>query len=227
MPKFAVDRLRDVALAARVLDQEDFARADDAGLAVAGGDFHRGVEIDDVLPPRRRVPVISVTALGGAKDDAGRGKARGDLAAGPNAFGLDLDIAEMGLAIVVGIEVMDVHHGLSVLVRGSGEANAEDRAERNGDGVDGNAGSRRHFICLHGRCLPVKLPPDYTDNRWAANLGLARTATLAHRRSRHCEQDAALTAVTDIVTCASPRSARAFVRPACQSGGASAVPARG
>jgi hypothetical protein len=67
----------------------------------------------------------------------------------------------MGLAIVVGVEVMDVHHRLSVLVRGRGEANAdaEDRAERNGDGAAGNAGSRRYFICLHSRCLPLNCWP--------------------------------------------------------------------
>src|SRR5579862_8867990 len=88
MTEFAVDGLRDVSLAVGILDQEYFARSDDPRFTVAGRDFHRRIEIDDVLLPRRRVPVVAVTALGGSKDNAGSGKARRYLAAGSNAFGL-------------------------------------------------------------------------------------------------------------------------------------------
>src|ERR1041385_3927989 len=90
--------LRQVTLAVGVLDQEHLARADQALLAVARGDLDARVEIDDVLPPRRRMPVEIIVAGGLAEDDAGCGKALRQLAAGPLLDPLDLDIAEMGLA---------------------------------------------------------------------------------------------------------------------------------
>ena len=70
MADLAFDVLREMALAGRILDQDDLARADEPALAVAGGNFDPGVEIDDVLAARRGVPVDVVLGLGFAKDDA-------------------------------------------------------------------------------------------------------------------------------------------------------------
>src|SRR2546427_449057 len=50
--RLAVERLGAMPLAPRVLDEEHFAGADAARLAVTRGDLHARVEIDDVLPPR-------------------------------------------------------------------------------------------------------------------------------------------------------------------------------
>src|SRR3989337_609626 len=51
-----VERLREMALAPRVLDKNDLTRADAACLAVARGELNARVEIDDVLPGRGRMP---------------------------------------------------------------------------------------------------------------------------------------------------------------------------
>ena len=59
-----------MALAGRVLDQNNLAGADLAGFAVARRQFNAGVEIDDVLPPRRRMPWPIVFRLGLTKNDA-------------------------------------------------------------------------------------------------------------------------------------------------------------
>src|SRR5438105_3366900 len=67
----ATDGLRQMSLAGGVLDQDHFAGADHAGLAVARGYLHAGIEVDDVLPARRRVPVEVVVGLDLAEDDAG------------------------------------------------------------------------------------------------------------------------------------------------------------
>src|SRR5258706_12940573 len=52
----ALDRLREVALARRILDEDDLARPDHARLAVAGGELPAGVEVDDVLAGRGPMP---------------------------------------------------------------------------------------------------------------------------------------------------------------------------
>jgi hypothetical protein len=70
MADLAFDMLRQVTLAGRVLDQDYLAGADNPAVAVARGYFDAGVEIDDVLPARGRVPVDVVLGLGFAKDDA-------------------------------------------------------------------------------------------------------------------------------------------------------------
>src|SRR5437016_12234800 len=92
-----VDRLGEVALAGRVLDQEHLAGADLAGFAVARGDLHTGVEIDDVLPPGCGMPVEIVGRRNLAEDDAGRRQALGELARTRLLDPLDLDITEVRL----------------------------------------------------------------------------------------------------------------------------------
>src|SRR5688572_18516551 len=103
------ERVRLVALAARVLDQEDLAGADDAAFPVARGDLHAALEVHDVLPPRRVVEVEIVIRLGLAEDNAVGGQALRQLAAAPLLGPLDLDVAEMRFAVGVGVEVVDAH----------------------------------------------------------------------------------------------------------------------
>src|SRR5437764_11155542 len=98
-----------MALAVGILAQEYLARADDALLAVARRDLHGAVEIDDVLPARCRMPIVVVAAGRFAEDDAGRREGRRGLAAGTLVLPFDLDVAEVGLALVVDVEIMDAH----------------------------------------------------------------------------------------------------------------------
>src|SRR5579862_327072 len=107
------DRFREVPLAGGVLDQDDLAGADDARSPVAGGDLDAGVEVDDVLPARRRVPVEVVIGLHLAEDDAGGGQALRKFAGAALLGPFDLDVAEMRLAAGVGIEVVDAHRAAS------------------------------------------------------------------------------------------------------------------
>src|SRR5580700_9642285 len=109
MADLVLDVVGEVALAVRVLDQDHVARLDEAAFAVARGDLHPGVEVDDVLPARRRVPVDVVLGLGLAKDDAGRRQLLRHLAAAPLLDPVDLDVAEMRFAVRVGVEVVNLH----------------------------------------------------------------------------------------------------------------------
>jgi hypothetical protein len=101
-----------MALAGDVLDEDHLAGADHPRLAVARGDLHAGVEVDDVLPARRVVPVEIVARLHLAEDDAGRGQALRHLAGRPFLDPFDLDVAEMRLAAGVGVEIVHAHRVL-------------------------------------------------------------------------------------------------------------------
>src|SRR4029077_18332788 len=92
-----------------VLDQDHLADADHSALAVAGGYFDAGVEIDDVLAAWCGVPVDIVLGLGFAKDNAGGRQAFGQFAAAPFLDPLHLDVAEMRLAAGIGIEIVYTH----------------------------------------------------------------------------------------------------------------------
>src|SRR5580658_1526460 len=107
MPDLVLDVVGEVAFAGRVLDRDDLAGRDKATFAVARGQLYPGVEIDDVLAARRRVPAEIVLGLGLAKDDAGRRQFLRQFAAAPLLGPIDLDVAEMRLTTGVGVEVMD------------------------------------------------------------------------------------------------------------------------
>src|ERR1700730_14253639 len=110
---FAFDRLGEVPLAGRVLDEDHLAGSNRAALAVARGDLHTGVEIDDVLPPWCRVPVEVVGRRGLAEDDPGPRQAAGNLAAACFLGPFDLYVAEMGLAARIGVKVVYPHRRVS------------------------------------------------------------------------------------------------------------------
>src|SRR6516162_703695 len=109
-----VDRLGKVPLAGRVFDQDHLAGADLAALAVARRDLNARVEIDDVLPPWRRMPVEVIGGRDLAKDNAGRRQPLGELAPARFLDPFDLDIPEMGLAARVGVEVVYPHRRVSL-----------------------------------------------------------------------------------------------------------------
>src|SRR5271165_6799639 len=95
--------------AAGVFDEDYLAGADLTGLAVARGNLNAGIEIDDVLPAWRRMPVEIVGRRHLAKDDAvGREPLR-QFAAWRFLDPLDLDVAPMRLAVGVGIKIVDSH----------------------------------------------------------------------------------------------------------------------
>src|ERR1700751_6358487 len=107
MPDLPLDMLRQVPLPGRVLDQDHLADADDPTLTVAGGYLHACVEIDDVLPARRRVPVDVVLGLGLAKNNPSGRQAFGQFAATPLLDPFHFDVTKMRLAAGVGIEIVD------------------------------------------------------------------------------------------------------------------------
>src|SRR5580692_7909502 len=109
MPDLSLHVLRQVALAGSVLDQDHLADADHPALAVAGGYLHPGVEIDDVLPARRGVPVDVMLGLRLAKDNTRGRQALGKLAAPALLDPLHFDVAEMRLSARVGIQIMYAH----------------------------------------------------------------------------------------------------------------------
>src|SRR5262245_28707113 len=110
----ALDGLGEMALAVRVLDEANLAGADPARLAVARGDLHAGIEIDDVLASRRRMPVEIVVGLDLAKDDAGRRNPLREPAGAGRLRVLDLDVLEVRLAVLVRVEPVNLHEGLLV-----------------------------------------------------------------------------------------------------------------
>src|SRR3984957_15860678 len=103
-----------MASAGDVFDQDDLTGTDDAGFAIAGGQFDAGIEIDDVLSAGRRMPGAVVFGLGLAEDDAGGGQTGGGFALRPFLRPVDLDVAPVGFPLGVAVEVVDVgsHHAL-------------------------------------------------------------------------------------------------------------------
>src|SRR5229473_5424201 len=102
-----------MSLARGVLDQDHFTRADDPRFAVAGGDLDASIEIDDVLPARRRVPVEVIGRLHLAEDDAGRRQPLRQFAGAALLDPFDLDVAEMRLAARIGVKIVYPHRAIS------------------------------------------------------------------------------------------------------------------
>src|ERR1043165_9220545 len=109
MPKLAIEGLRQVPLAPGVLDEDHLPGADAARLAVARGDLHARVQVDDVLPPGRGVPVEVIVGLDLSENDARGRQARGE-AAGPAGLHVrNLHVLEVGLALLIDEQMMDLH----------------------------------------------------------------------------------------------------------------------
>src|SRR6185312_11603799 len=103
------NRLRQMTLAAHVLNQDYLAGADLPCLPVTRGDLHTAVEIDDILAAWRGVPGQIIVARGFAEDDASGGKPGRQLAAIPLLDPFDLDIAPVAFAGIIDIDIMNAH----------------------------------------------------------------------------------------------------------------------
>src|SRR5262252_1158951 len=101
--------LRQMALAAGVLDEQHLTCTDDAALAVACGDLHAAIEIDDVLAAGGRMPIEVVIGRSLAEDDAGGGQARRELAEVALLDPGHLNVAEVRLAVGVNVEIVNAH----------------------------------------------------------------------------------------------------------------------
>src|SRR5215469_7949234 len=101
-----------MAFAGDVLHQHDLAGTDHPCLTVACRDLHAAVKVDDVLPPRRRMPGQIIIARGLTEDDAVRRQTRGELAEIPFLHPLHLDIAPVRLALRITINVVYPHLAL-------------------------------------------------------------------------------------------------------------------
>src|SRR5881628_2958057 len=107
--RLAVERLGTMPLPPRVLDEDHLAGADPSRLAVARGDLHARVEIDDVLPPRGGMPIQVVLGLDFAEDDPGSWKARGQPPRAARFREGDLHVLEVRLTVRVDVEPVDLH----------------------------------------------------------------------------------------------------------------------
>ena len=113
VPHLAVHRLRQMPLAGDVLHQDHLSGADHAGFAVARGQFHPGIEVDDVLPARGGMPGPVMLGLGLAEDDPGGGQPGRELAGVIFLGPVDLDVPPVGFTLGVAIQVVDADgHGV-------------------------------------------------------------------------------------------------------------------
>src|SRR5262245_18079718 len=98
-----------MALAPRVVHEEHLAGFHMPGLALARVDLYARVQVHDVLPSGRRVPVEIAGAGDLAKDDARGRLARRDPAGRRGRLELHLDVLEVRLALLVCVEADDLH----------------------------------------------------------------------------------------------------------------------
>ena len=84
-----------------IIYQNDLARRDNTGFAIAGRELRAGVQIDDVLAAGGRVPVQVIIARRFTENNARRGQGRGIFAEISFRLPLDLYIAKMRLAMLV------------------------------------------------------------------------------------------------------------------------------
>src|SRR5215467_8249004 len=77
--------------------------------AVAGSDRNTARQTDHILPSGRSVPAVFIVGGGFAEHDAGRRQAFRQLARGRLLDPVDLDIAEMRLAVGILVQIVDTH----------------------------------------------------------------------------------------------------------------------
>src|SRR2546429_9087456 len=125
--RLAVERLGAMPFAPRVLDEDDLAGADAACFAVARGDLHARVEIDDVLSPWGRVPVQVVVGRHLTEDDPRGGEARRQPPRAGRLRERGLHVLEVGLAVRVDVKPVGLHGAPFLSVPRAGEGLRETR----------------------------------------------------------------------------------------------------
>src|SRR5215469_5096512 len=122
-----------MALAGCVFNQDDFAGADMTRLAVTGGDRNTACQTDHILPSGRSVPAVFIVGGGFAEHDAARRQAFRQLARGRLLDPVDLDVAEMRLAIGILVKIVDTHRSTLLYlptIPGFGPRERIERAEQ-------------------------------------------------------------------------------------------------
>src|SRR3989442_13368193 len=113
-----VDGLAKIPFACGALEQEHFTRPNNARLPIAGGDLDAIVQVDDVLPARRRMPV-QVVGWGYFPENNPRGwKALGEPSSLRGLDVFDFLGGKVGFAFVIRIESMNFHTSSPMCLRG-------------------------------------------------------------------------------------------------------------
>src|SRR5262249_31285646 len=109
VPQRPAHGLREMALTPRVLHQNHLAGSDVPLLAVARRQLDTGVEVDDVLATRRRVPIEIVLGRDLTEDDAGRRQPGRQSSRGARPLELHVHVLEVRLAVLVRVQMVDLH----------------------------------------------------------------------------------------------------------------------
>jgi hypothetical protein len=104
-----IDGLAQVSLPGGVLYQEYFTGANHARLAIAGRDLYAVIQVDDVLPPRRRMPVEIIGRRYFPENNAGSRQALGKPARRRRLDILNFLSGKVRFALLVRIESVNVH----------------------------------------------------------------------------------------------------------------------
>src|SRR6266699_5505590 len=113
-----VDGLAQMPFACGVLDQEHFARPNNARLTIAGGDLDAIVQVDDVLPARCRMPVKVVGWWYFPENNARGWEALGEPSSRRGLDVLHFFGGKVGFALVIRIESVNFHTSPPVWLRG-------------------------------------------------------------------------------------------------------------
>src|SRR5262249_34111077 len=104
-----IDGLAQVPFASCVFYQKHFAGTNDARLAIAGGDFYPIVQVDDVLPTRRRMPVKIIGRRHFSENNARGWKAFGEPSRRRRLDVLNFLSGKVGFAFLIRIEAVNFH----------------------------------------------------------------------------------------------------------------------
>ena len=109
MSHLIVNGFRQMPFAGDVLDQDDLSGADDTHLTVAGCQLDGGVEVDDVLSARGRMPGAVMLRLGLTENDAMGFLKDGGFPFRPLLRPIDGNVSPMRLAVGVAIEIVNMN----------------------------------------------------------------------------------------------------------------------
>jgi hypothetical protein len=95
MTHLIIEGLREVAFARGIFHQDHFSSANHAGFPVTDGSLHTIVEINNVLPPRGRMPVQGMGRRSFAKYQACYGETLGEASTSEGFHVFHVDICKM------------------------------------------------------------------------------------------------------------------------------------